>query len=71
MANLPPYRPRCRCPKCQHGDATTVYVRAGEASWLLQPGVSELPERLVRTCQRCGYQWDQAVARRTRTRRKS
>lgn len=66
---LPPYSDtETTCPKCAHGLAHTAYrSAAGSRPILLVEwnGATvhrgPLPERLERECQRCGFQWDEAL----------
>ncbi len=64
---LPPFSgDDAECPKCLHPEADTEYrlslpVRCLDAfNGRHRPGPQ--PERLQRTCGRCGYQWDEALA---------
>lgn len=48
---LPAYSgPMPLCPKCGGCEANTDWCAANRVN----------PERLARTCRRCGYQWDEA-----------
>ncbi|MFD8820802.1 hypothetical protein ACFV1C_00285 [Streptomyces sp. NPDC059605] len=61
---LPPYSADFpKCPKCHFGEAATAYRAAGEHSTRDQKGIPcSSGERHERTCLRCGYTWDEAVA---------
>jgi C4-type Zn-finger protein len=56
MADLPPYNPDARCPKCHHDKAST--------RWRLQKvgyiSTHNEWQWLSRCCERCGYIWDEA-----------
>ncbi len=69
--SLPPYRPEPRCQKCGFDKASTKYhpftqqVAGGmhpSCPWTCElHWVIGLTEHLVRVCQRCGYEWAEAV----------
>ncbi|WNI20350.1 hypothetical protein [Actinacidiphila sp. ITFR-21] len=63
---LPPYTGEMSpCAKCANPEAFTRYRPALGHGLLEVNGVmtrGPLPERLERTCQRCDYQWDEALA---------
>lgn len=51
MSKLPAYNAYNPCPKCGEVGARVTY----------QPyAYVDMPERLVRTCRTCGYQWPEA-----------
>ncbi len=74
--DLPPFRPNDprnliqpwpRCAKCGGGPLAVTYRRAGfhfgiTASDLVLEHPLYLDEHLVRTCERCGYWWREALA---------
>lgn len=63
---LPPYSGHMpACKKCGHFGADTEYLPTGMCLHLAgeRHENSEINERLHRTCQRCGYTWDEAVLR--------
>jgi hypothetical protein len=56
---------RPTCTKCGHNAATCTYrdFKTSTPVRLLNMAVYDgLTECLIRTCQRCGYQWDEATA---------
>jgi transcription elongation factor Elf1 len=62
--SLPPYNPTATCPKCGHDDVRTFYV-AEHKAWST-PGcgllsLDKYQEHLDRCCQRCHYEWAEAV----------
>ena len=56
MANK--YNPSAKCPKCGHEVVFTSYQK--QRSYTCLSGCSD-GEHLHRTCQRCQYQWPEAV----------
>lgn len=57
-ATLPPYNPTGQCPKCRH-DSISTHYRPDECT---KPDCTLCDrEHLLRTCQRCGHQWAEAV----------
>lgn len=58
---LPPYSgEQTRCPKCDHH---SLFVNESTAGTEYIPtGPLALTEYLLRTCERCGYQWAEATA---------
>lgn len=63
---LPPYSgPDTECVKCSNGEAFTRYRPAIGRHLADRNGVTalrnRLPERLERQCQRCDFEWDEAL----------
>ena len=54
--NLPPFNHKARCTMCGHNRVKTVYD-----SGLLPQSKYRQPH-LVRTCERCGFRWDEGPA---------
>lgn len=63
---LPPYSgEQTPCPKCSYPTARTTHrpavafvrIQRSNGSWTKGP----LPERLERECERCDFQWDEAL----------
>ncbi|MCX4540474.1 hypothetical protein [Streptomyces sp. NBC_01565] len=65
MSSVPPYSgDEPTCIKCGNAGARTEYLAYGETVPGLTGNVtiSFAPnERLQRECQRCGFQWDEAI----------
>jgi DNA-directed RNA polymerase subunit M/transcription elongation factor TFIIS len=49
------YNPNATCPKCGNEGVTSYYQKA--VNHLFRDGG---PERIIRTCIRCHYQWGEA-----------
>lgn len=61
MATLPALNPEAICPKCGHDDVYMGYMRQGCPS-PARCGVRwDGGEHMDRVCQRCHYQWAEAV----------
>lgn len=55
-----PFDHTSKCPKCGHKEVSTVYHKAGEhGAGLCTAGIGckGAPEYLLRTCQRCHFNW--------------
>jgi hypothetical protein len=50
-----PFDPEARCPKCGTGDAWASHAPADRGCG--RPCHPELPERIIRRCDRCRYAW--------------
>jgi len=63
--NLKPFDGEASCPKCGHEEVRVRYERAGEDDdeWESRPKYHKWPvhEFLMRVCERCDYQWPEAV----------
>lgn len=62
---LKPFNPNAMCPKCGH-DVVRVSYSVGGCPYPADCGVSAAfddGEHLDRTCQRCHYEWAEAVMR--------
>jgi len=55
---LPPFAPSAHCAKCGHGVVTTFHQRRGCEDATCTTCKAEC---LIRACQRCHYQWAEAV----------
>lgn len=60
---LPPYTLEAACPKCGCDEVSTVYVRTPSYDCGYRSAVPHrrVGEHLHRTCQRCRYDWPEAV----------
>ncbi|MEU1815190.1 hypothetical protein ABZ543_08325 [Streptomyces roseifaciens] len=63
---LPPFSgDSTECGKCSHTGALTRYQQACPRGRMVFNGATcmrgPLPERLERTCQRCGFEWDESL----------
>jgi len=60
LTSLPPFTDPARCPKC-HCDRIGTYYDGGHSC---PPGrdCAQGQEHLERSCRRCGFTWDEAVA---------
>lgn len=52
------YDPMRKCLKCENAEVTTVYDKGHSCT---EQCSMDHPEHFVRTCQRCHYQWLEAV----------
>jgi hypothetical protein len=63
--NLPPFTADATCPKCGHDGVRTIYV-AEHCSWSTPrcglTSTDKYHQHLDRRCERCQYEWPQAVA---------
>lgn len=62
---LQPYQPNGRCPKCGHDQVRTRYQESREwpHSWeRYERGREVHAEHLRRHCERCCYEWPEALA---------
>lgn len=62
---LPPFNPEARCPKCGHDAVNVVYVKAHAGGSTPGCGATiddfKYREHMDRACQRCHYEWGEAV----------
>lgn len=56
---FPPFDPAATCPKCDHDEVRTTHQ--ADHIWTERCSGACPAECLIRTCQRCHYQWAEAV----------
>lgn len=57
---MAPFNPDATCPKCGHDKVGTLHQEPLHQS--CDPSCRDnLPERLQRRCERCRYDWNEAV----------
>ena len=66
--HLPPFSPTARCPKCSHDTVNVAYSDGASHGPLgcaySCPQRGHRREHLDRVCQRCHFQWPEAVLER-------